>query len=223
MRNRKAIIIFVKYPEEGKVKTRLASTASNKFAAGVYKILSKNIFDQVIKLKNECDVHLFYAPFDSLGKIKDWVGQEFLFKEQSGADLGERIADAFEYVFLNNCKSAVIIGSDLPEIDSSIIIESFKLLESCDVVIAPSDDGGYSLLGMNKQHKFLFENIEWSTDSVFEITQNIIMDNKLNLKIMSPLNDIDTFDELVNWFNESENTNLILKIKKLAERENISL
>ncbi len=223
MKNSKAIIIFVKYPEEGKVKTRLASTTSKSFAAGIYRILSKNIFDQLAKVTNDCDVHLFYAPFDSLGKIKNWVGQEFIFKEQVGDDLGDRIANAFDLVFQNDYKRAVIIGSDVPEINSSIIIESFKMLESFDVVIAPSDDGGYSLLGMNKQHRFLFENIEWSTDSVLAATQNKIIDNKLNLKIMSPLNDIDTFDELVSWVHESENTNMIMEIKKLAERENIIL
>ncbi|MCW8849177.1 MAG: TIGR04282 family arsenosugar biosynthesis glycosyltransferase [Melioribacteraceae bacterium] len=201
----------------------MASTASNKFAAGVYRILSKNIFDQLVKVKNECDVHLFYAPFDSLDKIKDWVDQEFIYQEQTGIDLGDRIANAFEYVFQKNYKSVIIIGSDVPEIDNLTLCKSFNLLENYDIVIAPADDGGYSLLGMNKQHRFLFENIEWSTDSVFTSTKNKALKNNLNLKVMSPLNDIDTLDELVTWMNKSKNIKMVKEIKKLAEKENIIL
>lgn len=223
MKNRKAIILFVKYPEKGKVKTRLASTTSNNFAAGIYRILSKNIFDEVLKLKNECDIHLFYAPYDNPDQIKNWVGQEYIYNEQTGADLGERIANAFENVFLNNYKSAIIIGSDVPEIDSLIFTEAFKLLENNDAVIAPSDDGGYSLLGMNKQNRFLFENIEWSTDSVFTATKKKALKNSLNLKVMGPLTDIDTLDELVTWFHKSKNIKMVIEIKKLAERESIFL
>lgn len=185
--------------------------------------MSKNIFDQVDKLKNECDIYIFYAPFDNLGKIKNWVGKEFLFAEQRGDDLGARISNAFSTVFLNNYKSTIILGSDVPDIDSRIINESFDSLESHDVVISPSDDGGYSLLGMNKQNKFLFENIEWSTDSVFITTENKIINNELSLKTINQLNDIDTFDELLNWTKKSENTNMIREVKKLAERENIHL
>lgn len=223
MKNRKAIILFVKYPEKGKVKTRLASTTSNNFAAGIYRILSKNIFDEVLKLKNECDIHLFYAPYDNPDQIKNWVGQEYIYNEQTGADLGERIAYAFENVFLNNYKSAIIIGSDVPEIDSLIFTEAFKLLENNDAVIAPSDDGGYSLLGMNKQNRFLFENIEWSTDSVFTATKKKALKNSLNLKVMGPLTDIDTLDELVTWIHKSKNIKMVIEIKKLAERESIFL
>ena len=115
----------------------------------------------------------------------------------------------------------MIIGSDIPNIDCLIINESFNSLESYDVVISPSDDGGYSLLGMNRENKFLFENIEWSTDSVFETTKNKIIKNQLSLKTLNQLNDIDTFDDLVNFVNKSENTSMKREIKNLGERENI--
>ena len=221
MNKSRAIIVFVKYPEEGKVKTRLASTTSNSFATGIYKIISKNIFDELAKLNNEIDVHIFYAPFDDLVKIKNWVGKKFVFKVQRGSDLGDRIANAFENIFLRNYKRAMIIGSDIPNIDCLIINESFNSLESYDVVISPSDDGGYSLLGMNRENKFLFENIEWSTDSVFKTTKNKIIKNQLSLKTLNQLNDIDTFDDLVNFVNKSENTSMKREIKNLGERENI--
>ena len=223
MSRSKAIIVFVKYPEEGKVKTRLALTTSNKFAVGIYKIISKNIFAQLKKLNKEIDVHIFYTPFDDFAKIKKWVGKEVILNIQIGSDLGERISNAFDEMFLNNYKSAIIIGSDIPDIDTRIINESFDFLESHDVVISPSDDGGYSLLGMNRQNRFLFENIEWSTDSVFMTTKNKVLKNQLSLKTINQLNDIDTFDELVSWTKKSGNINMIREVKKLAERENIHL
>ena len=171
----------------------------------------------------DVDVFVFYAPIDEADKIKNWVGKKFLYRVQRGNTLGEKMANAFEEVFAKDYSKALIIGSDVPEISREVIIESFNQLESCDIVIAPSDDGGYSLLGMNKPNTFLFKNIEWSTNTVLSVTEKIIKNKSLKLTTIETLNDIDTFSELIIWVQFSKNKSVIENVKILAEKENISI
>ena len=223
MKKRKAIIIFVKYPEKGKVKTRLALTTSNNFAVSIYNLIAGQLFKLVETLNNDVDMFVFYATNDDEVKIRNWVGKEYNYKAQNGNTLGDKMANAFEEIFASDYDSALIIGSDVPEITNDILLKSFTLLNSCDIVIAPSDDGGYSLLGMNKFNSKLFKNIEWSTINVLNETKKRINENKLKLKILDTLKDIDTFDELVDWVKTSTNKNMIENVKNIARKENIRL
>lgn len=158
-----------------------------------------------------------------MNKITNWIDKDFFFRVQSGNSLGERMANAFHEVFQRDYSKVMIIGSDVPDISSEIIMESFNYLESSDIVISPSDDGGYSLLGMKKPYNFLFDDIEWSTDNVFEKTKNIIGEKGLKVKTTCPLNDIDTYDELSEWIVSSKNKELIKEVKIIAEREKMKL
>ena len=158
-----------------------------------------------------------------MNKITNWVDKDFFFRVQSGNSLGERMSNAFNEVFKKDYYQVMIIGSDVPDISSQIIMESFNYLESSDIVISPSDDGGYSLLGMKKPYNFLFDDIEWSTDNVFKQTKKIINENGLKLTTACSLNDVDTYDELVELITSSKNKELIKEIKSIAVKESIRL
>jgi rSAM/selenodomain-associated transferase 1 len=106
--------------------------------------------------------------------------------------------DAFETVLKSN-RSAIIIGSDCPELKEDILYQAFEALEDHDYVIGPSNDGGYYLLGMNELNKGLFENIEWSTDSVFHNTINKIESKGSSWKRLPSLTDLDTLEELTQF------------------------
>lgn len=214
----KAVVIFVKHPKQGKVKTRLALSTSDKFAVEFYLVLTKYLFNELSKLTDDYDVFLFYGKDDNEIEIKNWVGKNFIFLEQDGSDLGEKMFNAFKHVFLHEYKSAIIVGSDIPEITSEVIVESFIKLKKKDVVIAPSDDGGYSLLGLRNTNKNIFENIAWSTNTVFNQTVKRIKANEMSVGILNKLNDIDTEDELRDWLNKTKNNLLATKIKKLMEK-----
>lgn len=216
---KKAVILFIKYPEEGKVKTRLASTTNSKFAVNIYRAISENIFCELDKLDEDIDVLVFYSTIDNVEKITSWVGRQFHYKAQTGLDLGEKMSNAFESTFSQNFLSSIIIGSDVPDITSSIIMDAFNNLENNDVVISPSDDGGYSLLGLKNMHKELFQNIRWSSKHVLNETLKTINDMKLKLSLLESLNDIDTEEELNVWLSDSVNSNLKENIISIMERE----
>ena len=185
------LIIFVKNPVLGKVKTRLAEGTGAEKALEIYLQLLE--LTRKIAEKANCTKHVFYS--DEI-ENDAWDDDKFNKHLQEGNDLGERMKKAFEKVFALGAKKAVIIGSDCPQLNSEIVNESFKILSQKDVTIGPAKDGGYYLLGMNKLHGFLFENKEWSTDSVFEDTVVDLMENRLSYGRLETLSDLDNIYDL---------------------------
>ncbi len=208
--NKNAVIIFSKYPQKGKVKTRMASTLGHTFAKDFYKVCAEHTFNETLKVKNSRSF-LFYSDEKDRDKIKKWTNSKFLLHPQQGKDLGEKMLNAFKSVFKNNVKKTVIIGTDLPDISSDIIEKSFDLLDECDVVLGPATDGGYYLLGMKKIYEKLFVDLPWSTDRLLGKTLEIINYLNLRVSILPELSDIDTEIDLNNWINKETN----LKIKTI--------
>lgn len=189
-----SLIIFVKNPALGKVKTRLAASIGDKKALKIYNQLVQHT--QKITADVEADKFVYYSE-----KVEDndlWVKENYTKKTQSGADLGERMLHAFTEIYKINKSPICIIGSDCFEVTTDILHQSFKELAMNDIVIGPSKDGGYYLLGMNEVHPELFENVSWSTELVK--TQTLSIANTLNLSVslLPMLNDIDTLEDLKN-------------------------
>ena len=188
--NNNLIIVFVRSPELGKVKTRLARSIGDQSALNIYKILLKHTaavlrdlsFDKVVYFSEKIDNNDF------------WENSLFEKKLQKGADLGERMHHAFDTAFNKGYKKVLIIGSDLFELTSTLIISALEALETYDISIGPSLDGGYYLLGMKELHPAVFKNKKWGTNSVLK---NTLQDLKQqNVKLLEALNDIDTFEDL---------------------------
>ena len=188
--NNNLIIVFVRTPELGKVKTRLAKTIGDQAALTIYKLLLKHTATVLHELS--FDKVVYYSK-----KIENndfWEASLFEKKLQKGADLGERMQQAFETAFGRGYKKVLIIGSDLFELTSTLIISALEALETYDISIGPSLDGGYYLLGMKELHPAVFKNKKWGTHSVLE---NTLQDLKQqNVKLLEALNDIDTFEDL---------------------------
>lgn len=185
------LIIFVKNPVLGKVKTRLAAGIGNEKALEIY--LQLLALTRTVSETVNCTRHVFYS--DEI-ENDAWDDDKFNKHVQEGDDLGERMKNAFAKVFALGAKKAVIIGSDCPQLTSEIVVESFRILNENDVVIGPAEDGGYYLLGMKNLHAFLFENKEWSTDSVFKDTVIDLTKNQLNYGRSPQLSDLDTVQDL---------------------------
>ena len=200
------LIIFLKYPEPGKVKTRLAKDVGDNVAAKIYSYMAMTIIENVVDPKSY-NMIIFYDPPEKEKEIKNWIGKkEVQYSPQVGNTLGDRISNAFKEVYSNGTGKIVIIGTDCLDVTSENIKEAMKKLENCDVTLGPAEDGGYYLVGLNKYTPQIFRDIDWSTDRVLEQTLERIKVKKLNYELLKTLKDIDTFDDLGNNIDNFINT-----------------
>ncbi len=186
-----ALIIFVRNPELGKVKTRLATGIGDEKALLVYKHLLQHTHN--ITTNVAATNFIFYTNYVNEKDI--WIGYKK--KLQHGNDLGERMLAAFNELFNAGYNKVCIIGSDCVELNTSIINNAFESLENSDLTIGPVADGGYYLLGLKKIIPQLFLNKKWSTSSVF--AESLKDANNLGLRVnqLPLLNDIDTENDLI--------------------------
>ncbi|GEO09616.1 TIGR04282 family arsenosugar biosynthesis glycosyltransferase [Segetibacter aerophilus] len=198
-----ALIIFVRNAEKGKVKTRLAKDLGDEKTLQVYKFLLQYTRD--IAISCNCSHFIFYSSYVHVNDVFD----DDLFTKfvQEGADLGERMMNAFKKVFDLGCKKVCIIGSDCYELQAEILNEAFDKLATTDVVIGPASDGGYYLLGMKQLHADLFKPKDWSTSSVFDDTLTSLTNARLTYIELPVLNDIDTMEDLLE-------TNILTHLKE---------
>lgn len=191
--NSNALIIFIKNPVLGKVKTRLAKGIGDEAALEVYKELlaiTRSVSQEVKASK-----YLYYA--DGINDKDDWSIGYFIKRQQVERDLGGRMESAFDEVLQEHGK-VILVGSDCPKITKAIIDDAFEKLNTNDVVLGPSQDGGYYLIGLRRSCPEIFNNIRWSTDEVLSMTIKVIKDSKFEYALVEELNDIDTIEDLVD-------------------------
>jgi hypothetical protein len=195
-----AIIVFTKFPAEGKVKTRLAKTMGNKFAVSFFRVCAEHTFSELLIVEEMgCDLFLFCSEEKEIEQVMKWTGNNFKYYSQQGSDLGIKMYNAFNTVFKKGYKKAIIIGTDSPDISNNLIQNAISVLENYNVVIGPANDGGYYLLGFKSKLIDLFSGIEWSTNLVFDNTIEKLNSSKLNYFILDELTDIDTLEDLQYW------------------------
>jgi rSAM/selenodomain-associated transferase 1 len=195
---RQALLIFAKNPVMGNVKTRLAATIGNEAALSVYK----ELLEQTFAITNYLPVDKFVF-YDSYIEAQDIWDSEHYFKQlQNGNDLGERMDNAFTSLFIMGYNSIVVIGTDCPELNAGIIMNAFAYLNKHDIVIGPAADGGYYLLGMKQNYSMLFDNIQWSTHTVFDETTERFVAAHLDYYLLPVLRDVDEEKDLRHMKNE---------------------
>lgn len=197
----KSLVVFVKNPELGKVKTRLAQSIGEEAALKVYRFLlnyTKQVADET-----DCDEVLVYHSL-SVNPTDNWKGEKVKNKLQVSGDLGMKMNEAIQSVGLSDEGPIVLIGSDCLEITSDIIESAFNSLRDHDIVIGPASDGGYYLIGMNQPESFVFKNKPWSTDDLFNVTKKEIEKNNKKLFVLEELSDIDVEADLSNKLNWKE-------------------
>jgi rSAM/selenodomain-associated transferase 1 len=197
--SRQSLIIFVRSPHGERVKSRLAATLGDGFAADFYRLCAEHIIRETDRMQSRVRRYVFYAGKEEGCAVRRWLGRSFYFKAQSGGGLGDRIEHAFGTVFSHGAEKAVIVATDVPELTHDIMDEAMQALNSCDVVIGPCHDGGYYLLGMKRLHSDLFKDIPWSTERVYEETLLRIESQGLSSRVLPSLWDIDTEDDLRQW------------------------
>ena len=195
---KQALIIFARNPVRGKVKTRLAATMGDDKALSIYQSLLEHTVQITQQLPYDC--YVFYA--DGISKNDVWPDDLYLKKNQEGKDLGQRMLHAFDTLFQQGYQKIIIIGTDCFELSSFILLDAFTALDEKEVVICPSEDGGYYLLGMRQFFPFLFEEKAWSTDSVYSSTVQQLVIQNIRYEILPILNDIDTEDDWKQYLQQ---------------------
>jgi rSAM/selenodomain-associated transferase 1 len=183
------LIIFVKNPIPGTVKTRIARTVGDDRATGVYRHLLH--YTQQITSNGPWQKTVYYADF--VNPDDGWNGYGKC--RQTGHDLGERMANAFREQFAAGAEKAAIIGSDCLAITEDHIHTAFQALDHVDVVIGPATDGGYYLLGMNRLHMALFEHMPWSQPELRLLTEQVLLQRGLSFDRLEELTDIDEWSD----------------------------
>ena len=199
-----AIIVFAKAPVAGQVKTRLCPPLTPDEAASLHGSLVLDMLERCQSLKGYDRIlaatpsphHPFFRAMEARFKIPIW--------DQTGEDLGARMASAFKKALGFPYRSVVIIGTDIPGINGPLLTAAVKSLQDHDVVLGPTLDGGYYLIGLRSTVPNLFENMPWSTDQVFALTEQKIRALGLSLEILPQLRDLDRVEDLQICIRDSK-------------------
>ena len=188
---REALLLFVKNPRPGRVKTRLGRTLGDAEALRIYLLLLART--RQTALQTPVDRLLFYSDF--IDEEDDWDPAFFKKLLQSGSDLGERMYRAFETA-LPTHNACLLIGSDCPGITPELLRVAFDHLQQNDLILGPSTDGGYYLIGLRRPIRLLFEAVEWSTGKVLAQTLDKARTLNLSWHLLPALTDVD---EEADW------------------------
>ncbi len=191
------LIVFTRYPEVGKAKTRMIYELGKEGAALLQKNLTEHILITLESLQNiNLEVHFSGGNYQLM---QQWLGDNLTFVEQKEGDLGEKMQSAFAHSFNQKNERVVIIGTDCPDLNVNIINEAFNKLKNADLVLGPAADGGYYLIGLSRLIPELFININWGTSQVFRQTKNIAHQLKLKSCNLPILPDVDYPEDLPIW------------------------
>jgi rSAM/selenodomain-associated transferase 1 len=196
--------LMAKHWVPGEVKTRLGATVGNRISAGLHRQFVIHLCRRLASVGDHREVVV--APESAIPSIASCVSDRWHFRPQSDGDLGARMQAWFNQMFRNGgFQRAVLIGADCPNLKPDELRTSLKLLEQHQIVLGPATDGGYYLIGLQKpagvpdDHlfiDFLFADMIWSREDVFEITRHRINRAGWSLGLLPPKSDIDRFADL---------------------------
>lgn len=185
------LLVFGREPIPSRVKTRLAADIGDSAAARVYEVLLRNTLEKAAA--SRADVELWLADplssgFQTTLRVPVAV--------QQGANIGERMADAFERSFEGGAERVVLIGTDCPHIEVRHIVEAAVALDDHAVVLGPAEDGGYWLVAQRAPGVDLFSNVPWSHEETLTATRARLEELSVGWSELEMLNDLDTEEDL---------------------------
>ncbi len=190
--NNNALIIIAKYPEKGKVKTRLAGTIPDDQILRLYTDLLNTTIKKLGSVP-ETDTHIAHAPHNAGDYFTRFRLNLIPLHER---DLGKNMFEAFDFVFKRGYQKVALVGADIPDLSANIILNAFEVLNNHDLVYGPASDGGYYLVGMRKLIKEVFEDIPWSSEKTLSKSLSRTRDLDLTAGFTETLSDIDTVEDL---------------------------
>ena len=202
MAPRKCVLLFLRHPQKGEVKQRLAEDLDEETVLTLYKNF---VLDTLATLDMAGPaVRIYYTPEEQKTRVIQWLGADRTYFPQQGADLGERMRNALADTFSGGYTQAALIGSDIPDLPATFIS---RALESgaYDAVIGPSFDGGYYLIGFRREAFLpeIFHKMPWGTRKVFENTMAVFRERRLRVLVLPRWRDIDTLEDVREFFSSN--------------------
>jgi uncharacterized protein len=191
------VLVFVRAPAIGKVKTRLAEMMDPRKVLDLYQCFVIDVLDMLTQAGFQAVV--CYHPQSAEQQVRAWLGDNYRYVPQEGSDLGARMANAFKAVFDQGCRRALLIGTDFPDLPAEFIQQALDGLRKKGAVIGPADDGGYYLIGFACEHflPVVFDTISWGTRQVLEATLQNFKRHQQELFMLPPWRDIDDYQDLL--------------------------
>lgn len=205
MSDETCILLFVKTPTRGKVKSRLAAELGEEDTLHLYENFILDMLDTLKRAEHRLKICFF--PPDSEKQLTDWLGKGYAYLPQRGSDLGEKMKNAFLAAFAEGFSRVLIIGSDIPDIPYALLNEALAS-DTADAVIGPSSDGGYYLIGFTRHSFFpdIFSGIAWGTATVFEKTMEIFAERRHSVHLLPQWQDVDRLRDLRELFARNKDS-----------------
>ena len=200
-------MVFVRHPEPGNVKTRLAKAYDDQFAAELYGYFVDDLLEALER--GSYRLEIAFTPAEKESEIRRRFGGRFSYTPQEGEGLGERMENAFRTCFARGCAATILIGSDSPDLTADLIEEAFLALENeQDAVVGPAFDGGYYLIGFRSAtfDPEVFREIPWGENTVCNKTVNRLHTRGYRIHLMPAWHDIDTEEDLAALRAKHDNT-----------------
>ncbi len=192
------LIIFTRYPQQGEVKTRLIPALGAVGAAVLHRRMAEHTLAQARALRQTkaFSIEVWFTGNSTLAQMQEWLGTDVDYHVQPEGGLGDRMASVFRSVFSKGYTAAVIVGTDCPDLNTTLLAQSFSALTQHELVLGPAIDGGYYLIGLQHLVPELFAGIAWSTGEVLEKTLAIAQRLNLTPFLLTCLTDIDVPQDL---------------------------
>jgi len=193
------LLVFVKYPTPGMVKTRLVPKLTPEQAAALCRAMTEDTL-RTTHNRDSYQTTVCFTPASAYREVQSWLGPDVSLQQQCEGNLGTRQHHAIRRAAEAGFGKVVIIGSDCPTIAASDIETALRALDDADVVIGPAEDGGYYLIGTRRPTRSLFESISWSTEEVLRQTTARVEQAGLTLELLDVKSDIDSYEDLERYY-----------------------
>jgi uncharacterized protein len=204
----RVVVLFARVPEVGRVKSRLAAGVGDEAALEIYRYLGARVIDAVEATPSAWQTVVAGTPDWGELAIREWLGDEWRFVAQGAGDLGERMAAVFEAELARGAAAVVIVGTDCPEVDASVVAAAFDRLTMHDAVFGPATDGGYYLVGVAREAgaralPALFSEVPWSTAHTLSTSLARADAHGLSVALLGELADVDTAADWSSWLDRA--------------------
>ena len=195
-----ALLVVAKQPVPGQTKTRLSPPLSMDEAAEIYECFLRDTLD-LMRVVPDVKKFIVHLSEDGQGYFNRLAPDMGLMK-QRGMSLGERLDNLLSDVLADGAVKAVVMDSDSPTLPPSYLIQAFDLLDTADVVLGPTDDGGYYLIGLKEPRPQLLRQVQMSTSNVLADTLKIASDTGVKVALLPAWYDVDTVEDLQKLTSE---------------------
>lgn len=195
-----ALILFTRVPIPGATKTRLIPFLTGEECAQVHSCFVKDIYEKAKTI--QADLFVFYTPNDEKHLLKQLLGEEAIYLPQYGADLGEKMKNAIGVALRLGYEKVVLIGTDIPQIHPETLNNAFDSLNEKEIVIHPTFDGGYYLIGMKKEYDSIWKIERYGTNTVIYDTLQHMKTEKLSTAVGQMYYDVDDKDDLLHLYGD---------------------